>query len=103
MCWYDYQRRISGWLWTNEWLSQDLDPILESPTRLFTNDQTNFIYILEPKQKRIVVLDKTGNMAAQYYSDTFNNLQDFSLDETNKKIFLANDNKIYSFNLSHLQ
>lgn len=82
---------------------KNLDPILESPTRLFTNDQTNFIYILEPKQKRIVVLDKTGNMAAQYYSDTFNNLQDFSLDETNKKIYIANDNKIYSFNLSHLQ
>jgi hypothetical protein len=81
---------------------RDLDPVLESPTRLFTNDQTNFIYILEPKNKRIVVLDKTGKMAAQYYSDVFNNLKDFSVDEKNKKIYLANDNKIYTFNLSHL-
>jgi len=82
---------------------QGLDPVLESPTRLFTNDQTNFLYILEPKNKRIIVLDKAGKMAAQYYSDTFDNLKDFSVDEKDKKIFVANGDKIYSFALSHLK
>jgi hypothetical protein len=82
---------------------KDLEPALESPTRLFTDDQTNYIYVLEPKNKRIVILDKSGKLAAQYYSDVFNNLQDFTINEKEKKIFVSNNNKIYTFNLSHLK
>jgi hypothetical protein len=82
---------------------RNLEPALENPTRLFTDEQTNYIYILEPKNKRIVVLDKSGNLAAQYYSDTFNNLQDFAIYEKEKKIFISNDDRIYFFPLSHIK
>ncbi|MCX6744081.1 MAG: hypothetical protein NTX82_00990 [Candidatus Parcubacteria bacterium] len=82
---------------------KNVEPVLEAPTKLFTNDQTNFIYILEPKNKRIVVIDKSGNLIIQYYSDTFNNPQDFAVLESEKKIFVSSDNKIYFFNLTHLK
>jgi hypothetical protein len=82
---------------------KNLEPVLENPTRLFTDDQTNYLYILEPKSKRIVVLDKSGNLAAQYYNDNFNNLQDFAIYEKEKKIFISNDNKIYFFTLTHIK
>jgi len=80
----------------------NLEPTLESPLDFITNDETNFIYILEPKNKRIVVLDKEGNLNTQYYSDSFDNLKGFAISEKEKKIFLINDNKIYFFNLEHL-
>lgn len=80
----------------------NIEPKLEEPTELFTNDQTNFIYILEPKNKRIVVIDKSGKLVIQYYSDTFNNPNDFTVLEKEKKIFISSDNKIYFFNLTHL-
>ncbi|OGY42899.1 MAG: hypothetical protein A2Y67_03450 [Candidatus Buchananbacteria bacterium RBG_13_39_9] len=80
----------------------NLEPILEEPTKLFTSDGTKYLYILEPKNKRIVVLDKNGQLVIQYFSETFNNLRDFIIIEKEKKIFVANENKIYFFNLSHL-
>ncbi len=81
---------------------KNLEPALEAPTQLFTNDETNFIYILEPINKRVVVLDKEGNLITQYYSETFDNLKSFDIIEKEKKIFLVNDNKILFFNLTNI-
>lgn len=82
--------------------TKNLDPALIAPTALFTNDETNHLYILEPKNQRIVVLDKEGNLITQYYSQIFDNLKSMSIFEKEKKIFIVNDNKIYFFNLTHL-
>ncbi len=79
-----------------------IEPILEEPTRLFTNDATNYLYILEPKNKRIVVTDKNGELKIQYFSESFDNLQDLIIIENEKKAFVSSDNKIYFFNLTHL-
>ncbi len=81
---------------------KNLEPKLEAPTQLFTNDETNYLYILEPKNQRIVVLDKEGNLVTQYYSEKFDNLKSFIISEKEKKIFVVNDNKILFFNLTHL-
>lgn len=81
---------------------RNLEPKLESPIQLFTNDETNYLYILEPQNKRIVVLDKEGNLTTQYFSQKFDNLKGFALSEKEKKIFVINDNKILFFNLNHL-
>ncbi len=81
---------------------KNLEPALESPTAFFTNDETNFLYILEPVNKRIVVLDKEGNLVTQYYSEAFDNLKSFEIIESEKKIFVVNDNKILFFNLTNI-
>ncbi|MCX6740523.1 MAG: hypothetical protein NTZ49_04830 [Candidatus Parcubacteria bacterium] len=81
---------------------KNIEPALEETTRLFTNEQTNYLYILEPKNKRIVVIDKNGDFKIQYFSEAFNNLQDFTVNEKDKKIILSSDNKIYTFDLTHL-
>jgi len=82
---------------------KNLEPALESPSQLFTNDETNYLYILEPKNKRIIVLDKEGNLIIQYYNETFDNLKAFEVVEKEKKMFVINDNKIYFFNLTHIK
>lgn len=81
---------------------KNVEPALEAPNQLFTNDQTNYIYILEAKNKRIVVIDKSGNLITQYFNESFNNLRDFALVEKEKKMFVVTDNLIYFFNLTHL-
>jgi hypothetical protein len=81
---------------------KNLEPGLDSPQQLFTNDETNYIYILEPKNKRIIALDKEGNLTTQYFSQQFSNLKTFAIFEKEKKIFIVNDNSIYFFNLTHL-
>ena len=81
---------------------KNLEPALEAPSDLFTNDETNFLYILEPKNSRLVVLDKEGNLITQYYSQNFDNPKGFTVAEKEKRMFIINDNKIYFFNLTHL-
>ncbi|MBN1326152.1 hypothetical protein JW977_04225 [Candidatus Falkowbacteria bacterium] len=82
---------------------KNVDPVLETPTQLITNDETNYIYVLEPKNNRIVVIDKEGNLATQYYSDKFDNLKAMDIFEKEKKMFLLNDNRILFVSLTHIK
>ncbi|MCX6745914.1 MAG: hypothetical protein NTX00_02735, partial [Candidatus Parcubacteria bacterium] len=79
---------------------KNLEPKLEAPLMLLTSDETNNLYILEPKNKRVVVLDKEGNLITQYYSQTFNNLKALEISEKEKKMFLIDDSKIYFTDLT---
>jgi len=54
-----------------------------------------YIYLLEPQQKRVVIIDRTGGIIRQFQSDKFNNLLDFSVSEDGKIIYLLNGLKIY--------
>jgi len=56
-----------------------------------------YIYLLEPSQKRIVVLDKTGRIIKQFQSEKFDNLKDFAI--SGNTIWLLNGSKIYKINL----
>ncbi|MBH41418.1 MAG: hypothetical protein CL685_01760 [Candidatus Magasanikbacteria bacterium] len=78
----------------------NLDPVLTSPTYLWTYNEVPHLYILEPKQKRIVVLDKTGNLVTQYTSDMWNNPVSMVVDQDTQKIFILDSNKVYSFTIT---
>jgi len=80
---------------------KNLEPSLEAPIAFFTNDETNHLYILEPANKRLIVLNKEGVLVTQYYSEYFDNLKTFEVIEKEKKIFLVNDNKLLFFNTTH--
>jgi len=55
-------------------------------------------YVLEPAQKRIIVLTKTGDIIKQYQSEKFDNLKDFAVSEDGKTIWLLNGVKVYQIN-----
>lgn len=82
---------------------KNLDPGLEAPTQLLTSDGTNYIYVMEPKNNRVVVLDKEGQLITQYYSSKFDGLRAFDVSEKDKKMYLVNNNQIYSIDLTHIK
>ena len=79
-----------------------IDPPFKSPTKIKTTDSSNYLYILDPGEKRLVVLNKDGNLISQYTSPDFNNLKDFFVDEANKKIYLLESSKIFGIPAEHL-
>ena len=83
-----------------EFTIKNLSDKLLAPTKIKTNISYKNLYILDPASKRIVALDKNGNLQAQYYSENFSDLKDIAVDETNKKIYILDTNKIYSINLN---
>ncbi len=73
---------------------------LSSPTAIATSDNTSNLYILDPQNKRLVVLDKDGVLKNQYISDTFTDLRGMAIDEANSKAYLLNGTKILGIMLS---
>jgi len=59
------------------------------------SSQSEFIYLLEPAQKRLIVLTKTGGITKQFQSEKFDNLKDFTVSENGRTIWLLNGTKIY--------
>ncbi len=75
---------------------EEIEPKLKNPTKIFVSPELNFIYILEPSQKRLLVFNKKGNFLYQYTSDKLNKLKDFAIDEQNNIIYFLNNNSIYA-------
>lgn len=74
-------------------------------TKILVSPTLSYLYILEPGEKRIIILDKSfTNIAAgdkqakilkQYQSEAFDNLKDFAISEDGKKIYLLSGQKLY--------
>lgn len=84
--------------WGGSWhgtLDTTLWPKLSKPTKIFTLNRLPHLYILDPPEKRIVILDKQGNIVKQYRSERFDNLKDFSVSDDGKTIYLLNGRELY--------
>lgn len=77
-----------------------LDPQLDKPTMLWTYNDVNNLYILEPTNKRVVVLDKNGKLLTQYTAETWQQPSGMVVDETKNTVYLLDQNTVYSFSLS---
>ena len=70
------------------------DP-LESPTKIFTSEEIENLYITDPNKKRVLAFNKnTGGLSAQLYSDSFDDLKDIFVNGEEKKMYLLNGDKI---------
>jgi len=76
-----------------------LDGTLQNPTRIWTNEDANNLYILDKANARVVILSKSGVYGAQYKADVIKNAQDFDVREKDKKIFVLSGGKIYQIDI----
>lgn len=76
-------------------------PALAKPVgshgKIYTSIGVVNLYILDPDNKRIIVLDKKGNVVKTLTSDQFTNLKDFVVDEKGKTMFVLNDTSLLKF------
>lgn len=72
---------------------------LGSNARILTSADDTNIYILDPSNGRVVVLQKSGHFSTAYSYDKLKNGNSFAVDEVDKKAFVISGNKLYSFNL----
>ncbi|MDD4271738.1 MAG: hypothetical protein PHF50_02945 [Patescibacteria group bacterium] len=79
-----------------------IEPNFSQATKLAISETQDYLYIFEPAGKRLAVFNKNGEFINQYTSDKFDNLKDFQIDETNKKIYFLNNASVYSIEAVHL-
>jgi len=86
---------------------QDFNPAvletpLNKPTKIKTEIDSDYLYILDPANKRLVVLDKEGKLKGQYTSEQFTNLKDFIIKEADNKIYLLNNSQVIEIPIRHV-
>lgn len=79
-----------------------LDPALESPEVVWTYNNIKNLYILESRHKRVVVLDKTGKLLAQYTDPAWQHPTGMIVVEDKKQVYVTDQGKIYRFSLKEI-
>jgi hypothetical protein len=78
----------------DEFALSELTQPVDQPTKIYTLPGYANLYILEPKNKRVLIFDKQGKIITQYFSEKFNDLKDLAILEKEKKIYLLNGTEI---------
>ncbi|MBT5808255.1 hypothetical protein HOI18_03195 [Candidatus Uhrbacteria bacterium] len=86
------------------WNPGVVDPPMTVASKIWTDSNSDYVYVLEPDTKRIVVFSKeSGEFLVQYRSDAFTDLTDFIVDEDGYSIYLLAGSKLYSIAASHIE
>ncbi len=84
-------------------LQRELDinifPAPKKFSKVITDSHFSYLYILEPEQRRLVILDKDGETIKQFQSEKFDNLLDFTVSEDEKAVYLLNGLILYKIDL----
>jgi len=86
-----------------ESIDLNIFPVLQNPTRLSTNGDNPYLYILDPSEQRVVLITKFGDIVTQYKSPSFNNLLDIAVSKDGRLLYLLNDTKVYRISTAALQ
>jgi len=76
-----------------------LGKILAGENKIFTKDNFVNLYISDPKNKRLIILDKKEKIISQYLNDEFANIQDFLITKDEKEVYLLCRKKIFRLEL----
>jgi hypothetical protein len=69
---------------------------------IFTTQDSDYLYLLDKGNGRVLVVDKDGNYKAQYISDNIKTATKIVVSETDKKMILLEGDKLYSLDIKHL-
>jgi uncharacterized membrane protein len=78
-----------------------VNPELETPVGLYTNEDLEYVYILDRENSRVVVLTKSGEYRAQYKSSEISSAVDLAVSEKEKRIIVLVKDKLYSIEIKH--
>jgi len=78
-----------------ESLTLDFFPYPKNFSKILAFPNLPYLWLLEPIQKRIVILNKSGQVIKQFQSNQFDNLKDFTVSADGKTLYLLNGLKLY--------
>ena len=76
-----------------------LDPELTSANEIWTYNDLNYIYILDATGKRIIILEKTGQLKKQVMAAEFFHPAGMIVDEQKGAAYVLDSNKLYQISL----
>ena len=74
-------------------------PVIKNLTQIKTKINLDYLYLLEPENKRIIIIDSDGNLIKQIQSDQFNDPLNFDVSKSGKTIYLLDNSVIYKLEI----
>jgi len=74
-------------------------PKIKGVTKIFTSKDNQYLYLIEPAEKRVIILDKKSKIIAEYQSKEFKDLKDIWVNSGDKTIYLLSENKVFKIDL----
>jgi hypothetical protein len=74
---------------------KNIEPILSEPTAIWTYTDINEIFILDPKEKRIVIIDKTGKLIKQITTNEWKNPDSMVIIPEDQSIYVIDSDNLY--------
>jgi len=75
---------------------------LEKTKDIFTNEEQEYLYLLDSENERVVVITKEGEYKAQYKNSNIKNAEEIVVSEKEGRLILLSENKLFSIDLKHL-
>ncbi len=76
-----------------------IEPSLTSADRIWTYNDINYIYVLDSVEKRVLVIDKLGQVKNQLTAAEFVKPTGMIVDEIKNTIYILDSNRLYRMNL----
>ncbi len=77
----------------------NLEPTLSTAKKIWTYSEDRQLYILDNKEKRLIVLNKDGSLKEQYTSDQFEEPTDMIIEEKNKTAYILDKGRVFQIEL----
>lgn len=81
---------------------KSVTPPLTTITRIWTDADAKYLYIIDDTGKRLVVFDKNGAFIRQYAHDSWSELRDLAINEVTKTGYVLHGQTVSSFPLTDL-
>lgn len=76
-----------------------IDPSLSGATGIITSDEHQFIYVVDPPNKRVVIVTKEGELVQQIFIEDANNMQDAAVPPDEKSLYVLDGARVLKISL----
>jgi len=73
---------------------EEIDPLVQNISKVFTDLTIQEIYFIDNNSKRLIIINKKGELINQYYFPTLSSMDNFVVDGAAKKAYIQSENKI---------
>ncbi len=81
---------------------ETIEPALEHSDRIWTSADSDRLYLLDAKGKRVLVFNKSGTLKRQYFSEQFSDLKDFAVREDANRVYVLNGSQVFEISLDDI-
>lgn len=76
-----------------------IDPALSGATRIITSDEHQYLYIVDPVNKRVVIFTKEGELVRQIFIEAASNMQDAAVGPDEKNLYVLDGAQVLKVSL----